>query len=121
MYQEYLLVNFRDVRLLACQETALELTMKKKISQYDGQCVRVDVGPYPNLLTWTFEDGTQVQTSDLDLTERSGRHLVAAQAERFGFGDRGSIEHYLRGRYDEGPLFPMNTDGLDDDAGFPVV
>lgn len=95
--------------------------MKKKISQYDGQCVRVDVGPYPNLLTWTFEDGTQVQTSDLDLTERSGRHLVAAQAERFGFGDRGSIEHYLRGRYDEGPLFPMNTDGLDDDAGFPVV
>lgn len=91
-----------------------------QISKYTGQCSRVDVGPLPNLLTWTFEDGTQVQTTDLDMTELRDRHLIAGHAERLGLGRRAEIVRHLVGRYDEGKLLPLDGPRWGDDAGFSV-
>lgn len=91
------------------------------ISRINARCVQVVVDQFPDLLTWTLEDGTQVQTTDLDLSNRAGRHLIAANAARLGLGDPRSIARYLRGITGVGVILPMDTTGLDNDDGFPAV
>jgi len=74
-----------------------------------AKCVQVTVDQFPDLLTWKFEDGTEVQTTDLDLTDRAGVHAIAGHAARLGLGEKAAIVRYLNnGRITgEGVILPM--------------
>jgi hypothetical protein len=79
------------------------------LSQMIARCVQVRVDQFPDVLTWKFEDGTLVQTTDLDLTERAGIHAIAGHAARLGLGEKAAIVRYLnKGRITgEGVILPM--------------
>lgn len=71
------------------------------------KCVRVAVDQFPDVLTWKFDDGTQVQTTDLDLTDRAGIHAIAHHAARLGLGEKAAIVRYLPRITGTGVILPM--------------